>query len=1738
MDVFISWTGADRDVKNALAKRLQDAGISYWDSDQRCTSDYAAECTAAIKQCGVFVAIISDASMAKGSFVQNEVTTARTLEGQGKLNILVYKITESPYTDAFEFLLNHVSFVTGNIVQRHSGSVGENGIDAIVKRAQTLLQSRRDGTPEKPFDVRIPEIDGLQLAKNSYFVEGSRDTVIEALEKGFCSSNTVILSEFVGYGKRSVIRAFAQRHKDTYTTAVAVDNSGSSLRDFFLTGLHFTNLNERLFNELEGDALLQAKFRFLNRLDENTLLVIPNVQLEAQPDPLLCQLMSGLKCHLAILTQSDAEAYEDLFPVIRVGRLQDEHLYQLFFHHYCYTSEEEQAQLKEPLARFFDSIGGHTKTVELTASALNREIRIPPEELPEYLSMQGAEGLQLKERIIRQIENIFNIELLNAEAVTALLVAAYIAVPHISEKHFYQVLQQCGVQDRQIVAQLDEHRWLDLDKRNRTVSIEPLVAQVVLSRVSEPFAVANICFDYLVDLSGASNGLSASGIAARRNLRMIGHFLHSAGFEVGAQLVEQFILYSSGDHCKDVDALKRALSRFEECYPALVPDESEENDENDEELFQSDLQKLEESVRSFLYTLIPFLKLAANGLDKLFLDYSAVSNQILAGESAALPSAIEGALGISQEELRQLLDVLHNEVESADQVDDGDFELLITMQCLAVMDGLLSRNFADIAVGANRLLDYICATPEVLSDEEYSQFIYPTLQVLGRWFLSTRAFSFAVLFCEKLLELPMNEPQRMSVLAVYTGALSAMDVYSEQLFDAYEELLAGYDRSAQKVFASRELAAAEKKQLLLRYAYDLALSGRAEEAIVPFAAAQQMTEQFLPDQEVRCAYQIVETFTRNGEFDGAVKFIQRHFREKQVEKYQAAGSEETGNILADFALYQAAGQQETDDFSDNADPQKYISYYQAFSRKNNKLQEQKYLSVADAALEYDFSHLSDEELAAHTELLRQQARRKTPLQLAPEAFALAGEAGCRVLGYRHHYVQFMGAAAMADGKIAEILNGEGKTYTIVLTAFLQYLFGKQVFVVDESSHLTERNYTWMQGIYRLLGVPVFLASDYQQISVERDLAADASVIYTDLKTLAIGYLHYELKYCECKNKLRLDCVIIDEADTTLVDMAVQDFGLVNQSTSRGDLHIYRKAWELAQDLPADERYYTYEHGRIILQPDVYPLVEQSFRVSYSDMSKMETLQQIEQVLRAALLCCRHYEKEKDYFIRNGIPVHEDKDKGVFQPFAAVYDYFLCKENGLDTARAEKAIISKSTCLNCICVRELFRKFKTVCGTTATAVSFQKEFKEIYNLEYVCIPPHSPCIRQENLSGVYISKRLKVQAILELVQEKTEKKQPILLITQSVAESEQFSRYLKQLGIEHRLLNARNAYAFSDVLALAGTSGSVLVTNALAGRGADIKLGGDPELMTRQELVEQGEDISQLNSFVYCVATPEQKELPLYRKYYSILEKNKRLCAADRQAVIEAGGLCVIGTAFFPEPRTEQQTIGRCARQGTVGESWLFRSLEDESLRAFIPPATMKMFESLAGDMEIPAGENSMMTRAIRKAQQQLHASRFAKIRQYNDSAQCIEKARAEFVGRSHELVDRKISADVLLKEWAHDKAVLRELQALQRGESSENWSLFFLWEANPELRKAKGFRAADGLYNVLREWIAKRLKDVPVEELLFKLYLRAWNEYIDTVQLLGKGVDPQNPAVQKHLAEKKKTLLRKPIERLIVMIRG
>lgn len=1726
MEVFISWTGTDRDVKNAIVESLHAENIECWDSDEYCTSDYSPECIAAIKRCEVFIVIVSDDSMKKG-YVFNEVIAARNMENEGKLNILVYKVTDAPYTDAFEFQLNHISFVSGNLIKRQENAVGNSGIDMIVKRTKRLLMQRKNGEAEKPFDVFKPQIDGMEIARTGYFVENSRDDILASMEAAFEKSNIVILNEIFGFGKRSTVRKYIEMHKDDYDTKVMINNSNNNLREFLMYGLEFANVNKKLFESLEGDALIKEKFRFLEKMDERTILVITDVRLENCPDAVVCEKLSALKCRIVLITQESADSYRDWFPVINLGRMRDEHLLELFFHHYEHAYDDEKEDLEEPLKQFFGYIGGHTKTVELTASVLARDMGIYPEDIPKYLTMSGYEGIQLKDRILNQLSQLFDMEKLSEQERKALLVAAYIAIPSVSEKGYRNALDRCGVEDWQIILKLDRRGWIDVDMRNRSVVVEPLIAQIVISKFPEDYEVITRCFEYLIDNAIKIIGIGSSEIIAINGYGKAEYLLSVTGMPEEAEIFGCLKQYTLNSEEFDTKTLTDAISRYEEKSWEIEDEEETEEDICDKAFYQ-------EIVREFMEGgLLSSAKLISKDMIGVVMNFNFAST--IQGQEKDFLN-MESLVGVSKDEMQEVLEVFREEIQMDEDFDEEDSVTMIFLEVIAAYEALYNKDYAGLMLCLNSMTTVMDNTPDALEDEELANLFYNLSNLICTMFIKSGAVQNAVQFCEKILRYKSNSSDKMLLFGGYLKALRYCQSYTDEMYRMYETLLGNFEKIYAESFANRLEMMKAKRQWQLSYVIDLANGQRIDDAIKEYLVTEKLSRSELPDETIETIKCLTDAMINSGQFEKAMEFLKDHLTEREIDFFKETGSEETRQTIEYLEslkeMYKNQKERENQE-----DPEKYVSYYQAFSRKNNSLLEQKYCNVAEKAVKIDFSNLEDEEIAEYALELKKRAKREKMISMAPEVFALASEAGFRTLGYRHHYVQYMGAAAMAEGKIAEILNGEGKTYTIVLTAFLNYVYGKKVFVVDSSPYLTKRNYEWMHGVYALLGMTCDYISQSGQITTKCSKKQE-DVTYISILNLMMGYLDSEIRMDYHPSSIQYDCAIIDEIDSVLVDEAKMPYALVTEKTQRNVLSFYRIAYQLAKEVEYDESYYCYHNGNVEFHSAMYQLIEDRYGISYTDVRMLETIKEIESIVSIAIRCLNHYEEGTDYHIIKGTPVQENREKGIFEEFSLAYKYFLCRMHGLNTEYVEMNLMKKKQTRNMICVRDFFKKFKTVCGTTATAVSLQKEFKEIYNLDYIAVPPFKPCIRKDRQSPVYMNIRAKDKGIIDMVIEKHRNHQPVLLIAQSVKESEKYSRLLTRAGIEHQLLNAKNTDESSDIIASAGETDSVLITTFFVNRGTDIKLGGDPESKTRRELVHMGVDVTGLNGLIYSIATPEQKKTQLYQKYYSILEKNKLLAENDRKRVVEAGGLCVIGTSFFAEPRTEQQVRGRSGRQGEVGESYVFRSFEDDILDRFLSEQMLERIQMLMqGENEL---DSRMLHKALENAQKRIHTANYKSIRDVVNVSWYIDKARKDIIVRKGELAENEISPEDIMLEWVEDKETMKKLEMLQRGaENVESKLLRKLFEKYPEvLKKAKGRKAEKILTELLFSEVTKdgRIKMNSIKEMLQVQMIIAWQEYIALVEKTVGKTSMSQQAQERYLESEKMRIYRKNFENVCCML--
>ena len=1716
MDAFISWTSADRDVKNVLVQKLKDAGITCWDSDEECTSDYSAQCIAAIRNCGVFIVIVSDASMQKG-YVINEVIEAKSLSDEGKLNIVVYKITDAPYTDAFKFQLNHITITNGNLIQRKESLSTESPIDIVVKRAKALLKARADGNPEKPFDVAVPEINGLKISKGGYFVENSRNETLNAIDDAFSQSNVIILEEFVGYGKRSVIRKYVDLHANSITTAIQPNNFQGDLRSFFLTDLNFKNINSDRFSSVEGNDLIKEKLEVLQKLNQDTLLIIPNVSFDATPDQELCQGLLNLKCKIVLLTQNSVDTYKDWFPIIKLGKMENQYLRELFFHNYTRAAfDEDKEMLFDTLESFFSYIGGHTKTVELTASVLNRELGIFPEDVPNYLTTDSDEGLQLKDRIFSQLSNIIGIEQLSDQHNVALLVAACLAAPQISERAYRDVLKTCGVTDYQIVLDLDRRGWIELDLPNQTISIEPLVAQIIYDKFSNNYTVLFKCLDYLLQLGNVRIVSALTPSTYLSFLSKTEHFVELIGLEEIAQLISTFKRAYADSSSDNSNLLAEAVKVVEATYPKSMCDELDPDDA------VTSLEQLQLHAISLFYSSIfPNCKLLSFAERSLFYNYSHTYFDTYGLEMQSVVFG-DDFLGFSQEEIEEYIEYLASTIEQS-SCDGNTSKNLAFAEMLSIISAILHRTPQNVDERIDNILNYISLHPEFLEDPDNAQVFSITITCLCNVYIASHTYSAIVLLFERILSVCNAKYISATCWQGYITALEKQNIYNDDLFNAYDVLIKGFDQ-LRDLYKSPEEWLRDKKKTILFYADSLAFASRFELAEQKFAQAIKINVDGLFDECITTVHNIIDSYIKSGHFVSAVKFAQNPYLYDIINGNVANHSKQHSETIELLTHLQSFDLNATEDsFIEN---DLNLDYYQQYSRENHAPIPKKYFEIAESAMQFDFSSLSNQEITEYANRLREKAATKPKMQLAAEAFALASEAGYRVLGYRHHHVQYLGALAMIEGKIAEILNGEGKTYTVVLVAFLNALYGERVFVVDGSDFLTQRNYLWMRGVYSLLGI------DCQYINPDERYSLceyKSDVYYTTLASLIFSYLRAELHPDCVDGDLAMSC-IIDEADTVLVDSATVPYLITETTYTAKNAEECSLVWKVIKRIENHDNYYFYENGSVTLCPEIYPLLEAVFGFDWTAINQIEHTIKLEKLVRNAILACFVYEENKDYFIHNGLVLYEEKSQGSFKPFTPEKEYFLRKRHSLPTDDVLKVLSRENSLLNTITAKDFFKKCKNVCGTTATAVSFCNEFKEIYGLDYAVIPPHKPCVRKTLKHTFFFSQEAKETAILDLVEQKQKTGQPVLICTQSVAESEHFSELLNANGITHKLLNAKNESDVDALVALAGLKGSILVANSLTNRGADIKLGGDPEIATRQELVNMGVDISKLDEFLYSIPTPELLESKLYNQYHSLLQKNRIICDQNKKEVMELGGLCVIATSFFAEPRNEQQTCGRAGRQGDPGEAHVLRCIDDASLCNMFGDK----FKGIVNTLE-DGVESKLLNHAIKKQQKALHDRTFYWVRQANKNSLHIDLARPDLIGRICALNSKTLTIEDIIEEWASDESILNQLKNLQAGaQSCESRALLTLWNNNPSLKDIKLRRAPQIITSLIIFLIEEQYENEDLlKEKLQRYICMHWKKHINLIDLLVQYSNMSEDDLYKFLTKKRRSVRIEPADELI-----
>ncbi len=618
-----------------------------------------------------------------------------------------------------------------------------------------------------------------------------------------------------------------------------------------------------------------------------------------------------------------------------------------------------------------------------------------------------------------------------------------------------------------------------------------------------------------------------------------------------------------------------------------------------------------------------------------------------------------------------------------------------------------------------------------------------------------------------------------------------------------------------------------------------------------------------------------------------------------------------------------------------------------------------------AELEPRMKALPAEEFPRLTARWKQEVREKgRPLEeLMPEVFALVREAGVRALGMRHFDVQLIGGAVLHSGKIAEMKTGEGKTLVATLPCVLNALSGRGVHVVTVNDYLARRDAEWMGRLYRYCGLSTGVIV-HGLTDQQRQVAYHSDITYGQNNEFGFDYLRDNMKFrLQDYVQGELNFAIVDEVDSILVDEARTP--LIISGPSDESSELYYTVNQVIPSMIKDVDFTVDEKSRtIVMTESGVEKMEKKLNVQnlYAP-EEVETLHHVEQALRAHHL----YRNEVDYVVKNGEVLIVDEFTGRLMPGRRWSD-------GLHQAVEAKEgvkIEAENQTLATISFQNYFRMYSKLAGMTGTADTEAEEFAKIYNLDVVVVPTNMTNVRKDSEDVVYRSEREKFNALCEEIEARHKKGQPVLVGTVSVAKSEVVASLLKKRGVPHNVLNAKHHQREAEIVAQAGRKGAVTISTNMAGRGTDIVLGGNPEMMARHEVGPEPDAPMEGEE----QAAFEERRAEWGRRLQETAERLRVQCAAEHEEVVRAGGLHILGTERHESRRIDNQLRGRAGRQGDPGSSIFYLSLEDDLMRIFGSERIQGLMKAM-GMKEGEQIEHPWLTKAIANAQKKVEAHNF------------------------------------------------------------------------------------------------------------------------------------------------------------------
>ena len=646
------------------------------------------------------------------------------------------------------------------------------------------------------------------------------------------------------------------------------------------------------------------------------------------------------------------------------------------------------------------------------------------------------------------------------------------------------------------------------------------------------------------------------------------------------------------------------------------------------------------------------------------------------------------------------------------------------------------------------------------------------------------------------------------------------------------------------------------------------------------------------------------------------------------------------------------------------------------------------------ALEDEYRKKTDEELRQTTVSLREKLAGGATLDdILPDAFAACREAGDRVLGMRHFPVQVVGGIVLHQGRIAEMKTGEGKTLVATLPAYLNALSGKGVHIVTVNDYLAKRDSEWMGKIYRFLGLSVGLIVNGMDNEARRR-AYNCDITYGTNNELGFDYLRDNMViYKENKVQRGFNFAIVDEVDSILIDEARTPLIISGQGDKSTDL--YQTADKFARtlkvtkvtELNAKEDNDELEGDYIVdekaktatLTKAGIKKAEAYFGLAnLNDADNMTIAHHINQAIRAHGIMVR----DVDYVVKDGEVIIVDEFTGrlmIGRRFNEGLHQAIEAKEGVKVMRESKTLAT-------ITFQNFFRLYQKLSGMTGTAMTEQNEFNEIYKLDVIEIPTNKPNVRKDHDDQVYKTEQAKFNAVIDQVVESHAKGQPVLVGTISIEKSELLSKMLKHRGVPHQVLNAKYHEKEAQIVAQAGKKGAVTIATNMAGRGTDIILGGNAEMMAKDEMRKKGYYEELLVEATGYSDTDDEEIIECRKTFAELEQKYKEQIAAEAEEVKAAGGLFIIGTERHESRRIDNQLRGRAGRQGDPGETIFYMSLEDDLMRLFGGERVQALMNSLGLEEDQPI-ETKMLTNAIESAQRKVEGRNFGirkNVLQYDD----------------------------------------------------------------------------------------------------------------------------------------------------------